>query len=229
MVGLRKDELFMAMTLDKLKKMLAAGTIDQEDYKDMLEKDEPEDDPLKDLSDAQKAAIQKMIQSERDRATNKLGNDKKNEIEDLKKQLEDLKKEKLTESERAELDRKNRETELEKKERAFREMQNKYAATQALQSAGLENGEDVVSLVLGDTEESTKKNVAALSALVERLVEMKVKQKFKDNGRDPGKGSTGSSEDNPWAEGHVNYTKQMEIEATDPEKAKQLKAAAGIK
>jgi len=215
----------MAMTLDKLKKMLSAGTIDQDDYKDMLEKyglkDEPEDDPLKDLSDAQKAAIQKMIQSERDRATNKLGNDKKTEIEDLKKQL--------TETERAELDRKNRETELEKKERAFRQMQNKYTATQALKDAGLENGEDVVTLVLGDTEENTKKNVAALSALVERLVKAKVAEKFKENGRDPGKGSSGGSGDNPWAEGHINYTKQMEIEATDPELAKQLKAAAGMK
>lgn len=223
----------MAMTLDKLKKMLSAGTIDQDDYKDMLEKyglkDEPEDDPLKDLSDAQKAAIQKMIQSERDRATNKLGNDKKTEIEDLKKQLEDLKKEKLTETERAELDRKNRETELEKKERAFRQMQNKYTATQALKDAGLENGEDVVTLVLGDTEENTKKNVAALSALVERLVKAKVAEKFKENGRDPGKGSSGGSGDNPWAEGYINYTKQMEIEATDPELAKQLKAAAGMK
>ena len=223
----------MAMTLDKLKKMLAAGTIDQDDYKDMLEKyglkEEPEDDPLKDLNDAQKAAVQKMIQSERDRATNKLGNDKKVEIEELRKQLEELKKEKLTESERAELDRKNRETELEKKERAFRQMQNKYTATQALQSAGLENGEDIVSLVLGDTEESTKKNVAALSALVERLVKAKVAEKFKEGGREPGKGSSGGTEDNPWAEGHVNYTKQMEIEARDPEKAKQLRAAAGIK
>ena len=224
---------FMAMTLDKLKKMLAAGTIDQDDYKDMLEKyglkDEPEDDPLKDLSDAQKAAVQKMIQSERDRATNKLGNDKKVEIEELRKQLEDLKKEKLSESERAELDRKNRETELAKKERAFQLMQNKYTATQALQSAGLENGEEIVSLVLGDTEESTKKNVAALSALVERIVKAKVAERFKEAGRDPGKGSSGGAEDNPWAEGHVNYTKQMEIEAADPEKAKQLKAAAGIK
>ena len=224
---------FMAMTLDKLKKMLAAGTIDQDDYKDMLEKyglkEEPEDDPLKDLNEAQKAAVQKMIQSERDRATNKLGNEKKTEIEDLRKQLEDLKKEKLTESERAELDRKNRETELEKKERAFRLMQNKYTATQALQSAGLENGEDVVSLVLGDTEENTKKNVAALSALIERIVKAKVAERFKAAGRDPGKGSSGGTEDNPWAEGHVNYTKQMELEATDPEKAKQLKAAAGIK
>ena len=221
------------MTLDKLKKMLTAGTIDQDDYKDMLEKyglkDEPEEDPLKDLTDAQKAAVQKMIQSERDRATNKLGNDKKTEIDDLKKQLEDLKKEKLTETERAELDHKNRETELEKKERAFQLMQNKYAATQALKEAGLENGEDVVTLVLGDTEENTKKRVSALSALVERLVKAKVAEKFKEGGRNPEKGSAGGSEDNPWTEGHINYPKQMEIEAADPERAKQLRAAAGIK
>lgn len=223
----------MAMTLDKLKKMLAAGTIDQDDYKDMLEKyglkEEPEEDPLKDLTDAQKAAVRKMIQSEKDRATNKLGNDKKTEIDDLKKQLEDLRKEKLTENERAELDRKNRETELEKKERAFQLMQNKYAATQALKEAGLENGEDVVTLVLGDTEENTKKRVAALSSLVERLVKAKVAEKFKEGGRNPEKGSSGGGEDNPWAEGHINYTKQMEIEASDPERAKQLKAAAGIR
>lgn len=223
----------MAMTLEKLKKMLEAGTIDQDDYKDMLEKyglkDEPEEDPLKDLTDAQKAAIQKMIQSERDRATNKLGNDKKTEIEDLKKQLEDLKKEKLTDSERAEMDRKNREAELEKKEKAFQLAQNKYTATQALKEAGLDNGEEIVTLVLGDSEETTKSNVTALAALVDRLVKAKVDAKFKEAGREPGKGGGGAPADNPWAEGHVNYTKQMEIEAADPERAKQLKLAAGIK
>ena len=49
----------MAMTLDKLKKMLAAGTIDQDDYKDMLEsyKDSPKS---KDAKEARLFIKQKL-------------------------------------------------------------------------------------------------------------------------------------------------------------------------
>lgn len=87
-----------------------------------------------------------------------------------------------------------------------------------------------MNLVIGKDQETTKQNVATLNALVSRLVKKKVEEKFKENGRDPGKGSAGAGpEDNPWSKDHFNMTKQMEMEINDPDRAKTLKALAGIK
>lgn len=116
----------MAMTLEKLKKMKESGTLDDEEFKDMLQKynlkddeEQPDADPLAGLDDKTKAAVQRMIQSEKDRAVNKLGNEKKSELEDLKKQLEDLKKAKLTDEEQKELERKQKEDEWLRKNASF--------------------------------------------------------------------------------------------------------------
>lgn len=221
------------MTLEKLKKLLADGVITQDEYTESIEKfglkEDPEDDPLKNLDEKTKAAIQKMLQSERDRAANKVGNDKKGEIEGLKKQLEDLKKTKLTEDERKKFEQEQQQKEFEQQKRDFAEMQNKYTASQALQKAGLESGDDVVNLVLGTDTDATKKNVEALAALVDRLVKAEVEKRFKESGRDPDKGGNpAGGEANPWKEGSINFTEQMKIEINDPEKAKRLKAAAGV-
>lgn len=86
-----------------------------------------------------------------------------------------------------------------------------------------------MELVLGEDEKTTKSRVDTLSKLVENLVKAMVDAKFKDSGRDPSHGGSGAGDDNPWAAGHLNYTKQMEIEASDPERASQLKSAAGVR
>lgn len=219
----------MAMTLEKLKKLKADGVIDQAEYEETLEKfglkDDDKDDPLAGLDDKTKAAIQKMLQSERDREANRVGNEKKGEIERLTKELETLRKEKLSDKELRDLDQQK----LDDQKREFALIQNKYTAAQSLKSAGLDNSDEVVDLVVGSDKETTEKNVKTLSAVIDRLVKAKVEEKFKDSGRDPGKGGSGGGAENPWMDGHINYTKQMEIESTDPELAKQLKAAAGKK
>lgn len=99
----------MAMTLEKLKALLANKTIDQEDYDEAMKKygfkeEEQKPDPLEKLDKDTRDAIEKMLQSERDRAANKVGNDKKAEIEDLKKQLEDLKNKAMDEDQRKKYD-----------------------------------------------------------------------------------------------------------------------------
>lgn len=225
----------MAMTLEKLKKLLADKVIDEADYREMLEKyglkDESDEDPLSGLDEKTKAAIQKMIQSERDRTANRLGNEKKTELEALQKQLDELKKTKLTEDERAKLEQEQKQQELEKERREFALLRNKYTAAQKLQAAGFDSSEDVVDLVIGKDTDATEKNVRALQDLVNKLVKAEVEKRFKDSGREPGHGNggTGGGSDNPWKAGSINYTKQMEIEATDPDRAKLLKAAAGVK
>ena len=212
------------MNLEKLKKMLADGVITSEEYKELLEKfgledKEPEADPLDGLDDKTKAYIQKLLQSEKDREANRVGNAKKAEYDKLKN-------DKLSEDEKRKLEDEEKRRALEKKEHEFALMQCKYVATQELKSKGLDNSDDIVQLVLGSDEEETKKRVGAFSLLIEKLVKEKVEERFKESGRDVHKGS-GSGEDyNPWKKDSFNITKQFEIEAADPERAKVLKAAA---
>lgn len=219
------------MNLEKLKKMLADGVITSEEYKELLEKfgledKEPEADPLDGLDDKTKAYVQKLLQSEKDREANRVGNAKKAEYDALKAEYDKLKNDKLSEDEKRKLEDEEKRRALEKKEREFALMQCKYVATQELKSKGLDNSDDIVQLVLGSDEEETKKRVGAFSLLIEKLVKEKVEERFKESGRDVHKGS-GSGEDyNPWKKESFNITKQFEIEAADPERAKVLKAAA---
>ncbi len=221
------------MTLKKLKELLASKAIDQAEYDEAIKsfglKDEDKPDPLEKLDKETREAVEKMLQSERDRAANKVGNDKKGEIEELKKQIEELKTKAMDDDQRKKYEDEQKAKEFEEQKKEFEVTRNKYVATQALSSAGLDNSEDVVSLVLGEDEAATKAKVATLQKLVNKLVKAAVDQRFKEAGRDPSHGGGSPEADNPWAEGHINYTKQMEIESNDPEKARQLKAAAGIK
>lgn len=233
------------MKKTKLDELLKSGAVTEEEYKELLptceddtgEPDggEPEpEDPLAGLDEKTRAAVEKMLQSERDRAANRVGNAKKKELEDSKRQyeelkaaLEELKKAKLTEDERKELERKEAADKLAAQQKEFAEMKNRYLAAQELKTAGLDISDDIVSLVLGADEDDTKARVKSFAALIDKLVADKVKARFQNGGGEPRKG--GSAVDvkgNPWAKGNTNYSKQMEILATDPERAKALMAAA---
>ena len=152
------------MNLEKLKKMLADGVITSEEYKELLEKfgledNEQEADPLDGLDDKTKAYVQKLLQSEKDREANRVGNAKKAEYDALKAEYDKLKNDKLSEDEKRKLEDEEKRRALEKKEREFALMQCKYVATQELKSKGLDNRDDIVQLVLGSAEEETKKRV----------------------------------------------------------------------
>lgn len=103
-------------------------------------------------------------------------------------------------------------------------------AIKAIKAAGLDDGSDasleLVDFVLGADEKAIDARVKAFGALVKKFVAAEVDKTFKDSGRNPGKGSSGGKEDNPYMKETYNLTKQMELEATDPEKAKRLQAAA---
>ena len=233
------------MKKTKLDELLKSGAVTEEEYKDLLptcedDTKEPDggepnpEDPLAGLDEKTRAAVEKMLQSERDRAANRVGNAKKKELEDSKRQyeelkaaLEELKRAKLTEDERKELERKEAADKLAAQQKEFAEMKNRYLAAQELKAAGLDIADDIVSLVLGADEDDTKARVKSFADLIDKLVADKVKARFQNGGGEPSKG--GSAVDatgHPWAKGNINYSKQMEILATDPERAKALMAAA---
>lgn len=223
------------MNIDELKALLNEGKITPEQFKAMAlaldpnytEEEppkEPETDPKEPETDPD---IEKMIQRAVDRATNKLGNDNKK----LRQQLDAIKKAKLTEDEAAELERQEREDELAERERALQDEKNRWYAMKAIKKAGLDDGGDdslaLVDFVLAGTEAEIDAKVKNFSAMVKKIVKAEVDKTFKQHGRNPEQGA-GAGDKNPWAKDAYNITQQMQLELTDPERAKQLKAAAGV-
>lgn len=219
------------MTIEELKKLLDEGKITKEQFKTMalaidpdFKEDDPNPDPDKDKD--KKPDIEKLIQQAVDRATNKLGNDNKR----LREELETIKKEKLTAEERAELEKKQEREQFEQERAEFQKEKNKLYAVKAIKAAGLDDGSDkaleLVNFVMGSDEKEIDSRVKAFGDLVKKFVASEVDKTFKEAGRNPGKGSSGSDEKNPYTKEHFNLTEQMKLEATDPEKAKRLQAAA---
>ena len=225
------------MNLEELKALLESGAITKAQFEAMCkqfgfevqeDKDDPEDkDKDKDEPEDADKLLEKKIQQAVDRATNKLGNDNKK----LKEELEKLRKEKLTAEELKALEDEEKEKDLAEREAALKAAENKMYAVKAIKKAGLDDGSetalDILGLVNAGDEESIDNNIKALKALVDKLVKAEVEKTFKGNGRKPEHGSGGAGDDNPYMENTFNLSKQMELELTNPELAKKLKAAAG--
>lgn len=217
------------MTIDELKQMLEEGKITQEQFKSLALAIDPDFKQEDDKDDGKKNGepdIEKLVQQAVDRATNKLGNDNKR----LREQLEAIKKEKLTAEERAELEKKQEREQFERERAEFQMEKNKLYAVKAIKAAGLDDGSDrsleLVNFVLGSDEKEIDSRVKAFGELVKKFVSAEVDKTFKDAGRTPGKGGNTSTEVNPYMKETYNLTDQMKIEASDPEKAKRLQAAA---
>lgn len=212
------------MKLSKLKELLEEEAITQEEFDKLKETAEDDtDDGKKEPEDDLDEKIQRAI----DRATNKLGNENKT----LRDELAKLKKEKLSDEERAELERKEKEEELSKRERELKDKENRLYAVKAIRKAKLDDGSDtsldLVDFVMADTEEDIDKKVKAFGALVDKLVKAEVEKTFKGNGGNPNKGAGGGgTANNPYKKETFNLTKQMELELNNPEEAKRLKAEA---
>ena len=231
------------MNFEELKALLKSGAITQAQFQAMCEKfgfePEVEDEPdhrgnNKDNSqdknepDETEKLLEKKIQQAVDRATNKLGNEKKA----LREELEKLRKEKLSAAELKALEDEEKEKALAEREAAVKAAENKFYAVKAIKAAGLDDGSetalDILTLVNGADEATIEANIKALKTLVDKLVKAEVKKIFKDNGRTIEKGIQSGGEENPYASKSFNLTKQMELERTNPELAKKLKAAVGL-
>lgn len=215
------------MTMEKLKELLANGSITQEEFEEMSKNVKPEEppEPEGDPEEGIEEKIAKAVQLAVDRATNKLGNEKKKLKEDLEKE----RKKNLTAEELKQVEMQEKEQELERKENEIRDKENRMYAIKALKKAELDDGSEesleFVDFVLANDEENIDKKVKSLSALICARVKKEVEKTFKESGREPGKGSSAGANDNPWSKESWNLTKQMELELKDPEKAKTLKAS----
>ena len=217
------------MTINELKKMLEEGKITKEQFKAMalaLDPDFKDEDEPEEKDEKKGGLTEKEVQQIVDRATNKLGNENKR----LREELEEIKKEKLTAEERAELEKKQEREQFDRERAEFALEKNKLYAIKALKAAGLDDGSDksleLVNFVLSSEEKEIDSRVKVFGELVKKFVAAEVDKTFKDAGRTPNKGGSGGSEKNPYAKESYNLTEQMALEASDPEKAKRLQAAA---
>lgn len=225
------------MDLEKLKEMLANKTITQEEFDKMAAalglkedtkvpdtKDAKKDEEPKGNDDDMELLIQKAV----DRATNKLGNKNK----ELEKELERIKKEKMTDDERKEYEMQEKEKELEEKEREIALRENKLYAIEAIKEAGLDDGSknslELIEYVIDADTARIDSKVKAFSNLVKKFVKAEVDRTFKARGGEPDKGGEDVVNDNPYAKATFNLTKQMELEATNPELAAKYKSLAGL-
>ena len=226
------------MKLKKLKELLEKGSITQEEFDEMAKNAEPDDppadppksDPPKDdppAGDDQDKKLEKMIQAAVDRATNKLGNENKG----LREKLDAERKKNLSAEELKQVELQEKETELAKKEQEIKDKENRMYAIKALKKAELDDGSedtlDLVDFVLGEDETAINLKVKALQKFAQRVAKNTTDGIYRTNGREPGKGNAGGAKDNPWSKDSWNLTKQMELEISNPELAKTLKASAG--
>lgn len=213
------------MTKEQLDQMLKDGKITQEVYDELASGLEDGGD---DGDDGKGDDLDRRIQSAIDRATNKLGNENKR----LMEQLEKMKQEKMTDDERKEYELTEKEKEIQERETKLKAQENRMYAIKAIKKAGLDDGSDtsleLVDFVVADDEASIDARVKSFSNLVKKLVQAEVDKTFKNNGYKPPRGGNSGGGDNPYKKETYNFTKQMELETTNPELAKQLKAQAGI-
>lgn len=225
------------MTIEKLKELLESGAITQEEFDEMAKNFEPAPNPEpnpepapKDPEPTDDEKFEKLFQSKFDRA---MAQERKKTAE-LQKKYDRLQKQMLTEDEAKQLEIEEQKKEIEEQRRALTLEKNKMYAVKAMKKAEISDSEETVALieklvVSCEDELDIDDTIKVLKSWYEKGVKAEVDRRFKQDGYTPKKSETLNGGVNPFAEGQINLTEQMRIEATNPELAKQLKAMAGVK
>lgn len=233
------------MTLEKLKALLEAGSITQEEFDELAKtvKDpEPTDpiptdpeptDPEPTDPDPDEAA-KRRYQAQLDREMAK----ERREKAELKRKLERLENKFLTEEQKKQREFEEKQRELEEQRRELTLEKNKMYAVKSMKKANINDSEEamlIMEKLVSSCEDETEidEMIELLKAWrdkdVAKGVETEVTKRFKDGAYTPKKGNELNGGVNPWKAEQLNLTKQMEIEASNPELAAQLMAAAGVK
>ncbi len=227
------------MTLEKLKALLDAGSITQEEFDEMSKalggadpepttNPDPTTDPEPKTEPIDTAYIERVVQAKVDRL---MAAERKEKAE-LKRQLENEKKAKLSEEDLRKYEIEEREKTIAEREKQLQDRLNREFAQKELREVGLDDGSQsafaLADFVVGEDEEEIKGKVKTLKEVIDKLVAAEVNKRFKENGRTPKKGTDTNGGVNPFKKETFNFTKQLEIMNTNPELAAKLKAEAGI-
>lgn len=232
------------MTIEKLKELLESGAITQEEYDTMAKAIDDVDpdpntdpnvdpDPNKDpepKADPEDVTKSRRFQAELDK---KMASERKKNAE-LQRKVERLEKKILNEEDLKQEEFEKQQQELEEQRRELKIEKNKMYAVKSMQKAEINNSDEAMSLMeklvtVCEDETEIDEMIDLLKAWKEKDVTAEVNKRFKDSGYTPKKGADLNGGVNPWKKGQENITQQMNIEATNPELAAKLKAAAGVK
>lgn len=222
------------MTKEKLKALLDAGNITQEEYDELLEKyglnenpePQPEDDPEPEDNGIDLDEIDKIVQRKLDKA---MAQERKEKAE-LKRKYERLQKANLSAEEIKKEEMEEKEKAIRDREKAITDRENRLYAVKAIKEAGLDDGSDVslalVDFVMGEDETEIDEKIKSFKELFNKAVTSEVNKRFKENGYTPKKGDNLNGGVNPYSKEQFSLTEQMRLEVENPELAKQLQSAA---
>ena len=224
------------MNIEKLKALLDAGSITQEEY-DAIAKTIADTDPIADPEpdpepepEPKPSMDEKMFQAKLEREMAK----ERKEKAELKRKLERLENKFLTEEQKKQQEFEEQQRELEEQRKELMLEKNKMYAVKAMKKANINDSEESMllmeRLVASCADEAEIDDVIdLLKAWKDKDVAAEVDKRFKSAGYTPKQSSSLNGGKNPWAKEQWNFTDQMSIEANNPELAAQLRAAAGVK
>ena len=198
------------------------------------EEGDPQQDPKKDeqkednvtFTPEQQAAVDRVISERLNRAQSKWEKDFKEKLEQAKTEAEKLAK--MNADQKAEYERKKREEELAAREADITKRELRAQALEQLAEKGLPK--QLADILVYTDADSTNTSLEAVEKSFKEAVEAGINERLRRSGAPGGAGGGGTnSQANPWKKETFNLTEQGRILRENPELAKQLKVAAGIK
>lgn len=188
-------------------------------------KDKQKDDNVT-FTPEQQAAVDRVISERLNRAQSKWEKDFKEKLEQAKTEAEKLAK--MNADQKAEYERKKREEELAAREVEITRRELRAQALEQLAEKGLPK--QLADILVYTDADSTNTSLEAVEKAFTAAVESGINERLKGNGAPGGgNGSKVTGQVNPWKKETFNLTEQGRILRENPELAKQLKVAAGIK
>lgn len=228
------------MNIEKLKALLEAGSITQEEFDTMSQALDgtdpaptgdpaPETDPESAPAQFDMETIERIVQSRVD----KLMAPERKKSAETEKKYKALQKQLMTADEVKQAEIAEKEQALAAREKELQDRLNREFAQKALREAGLDDGSEtafaLADFVMGEDEDEIKGKVKTFKGLFDKMVAAEVDKRFKSAGYTPKHGTNMNGAKNPWTKEQWNITEQMKIESTNPEEAAKLMAAAGVK
>lgn len=231
----RRKDVFIFMTVEKLKSILESGAITKEEYDELIgklslvenqEKSNEQEQQEKRSKDAENdKRIEKLIQSAIDRTAQKWG-EKYKELERKHKKLQE---EKLTAEELKTAQIEEKEKEIAQREKTLLDRENRLYCIKAIKKVGLDSGGDealdLIDFIIAEDKEEIDVKIKTFKTLFDKFVKNEVEKTFKSSGRNPEKANANTTE-NPYMKETFNLTKQLELEQNNPELAETLRKAS---
>lgn len=208
---------------------LASGAMTQEDHDKEVAAVESETDPAGGGGSMTPEEVAAMLEKERQSAADKVRTEMSNKLKAAEAELEKIRREKMTEEERLKDDMAKAQQALEDQKAELNRQRVELHTITSLAKAGIDDR--FKGFLAGATIEETDERIKDFQSVWAVALKEAVEKKFKDNGGDPNRNNGGGAggQVNPWKPETLNLTKQAEIQRTNPELAKTLKAAAGVK